>query len=584
MENKNCQNCKNEFVIESEDFNFYEKMKVPAPSFCPDCRLQRRLAWRNERSLYKRKCDLCASDMLAMYDPEGPIKTYCSACWWSDSWNPLEYEKEFDFSKTFFEQFKELMHQVPHQNMSVSYKTLLNSDYCNMNHALKHCYLLFNSDYNENCLYGEEVEHSKDCMNITMIDGSELIFNSVNCIKCFNVHYSLDCESSHDIYFSKNLVNCSNCIGCVNLRGKENHIFNQPYSKEEYAKKVAELNFGSFESTEKIKQEAKNFWLEFPNKFMHGKQNADVSGDYISNSRNIHQSYIVTGSDHCKFCMWLIVKPNKDCYDFTQFGENAQEVYEALVCGKNIASLISCQFVQETHHAQYSMNCFNNCSDVFGCIGLRSSKYCILNKQYTKEKYEELVPKIIEHMKKTGEYGEFFPSAISPFAYNETTAQEYFPLMKEKALSLGYKWKDAIERKYQIDIKPEEIPDHINDVEDDIANKVIGCAHAGECEHNCTTAFKIIPRELEFYKRASIPLSRLCPNCRHYERIDQRNSPKLLKRSCQCAGVKSENRVYQNTIKHVHGDESCANEFETSYLPDQLDIVYCDQCYKQEVY
>ena len=54
---KNCQNCKQDFVIESEDFSFYEKMKVPPPTFCPDCRLARRLIWRNERTFYKRICD-----------------------------------------------------------------------------------------------------------------------------------------------------------------------------------------------------------------------------------------------------------------------------------------------------------------------------------------------------------------------------------------------------------------------------------------------------------------------------------------------------------------------------------------------
>ncbi len=30
---KNCQNCKKDFIIEPEDFNFYEKIKVPAPTF-----------------------------------------------------------------------------------------------------------------------------------------------------------------------------------------------------------------------------------------------------------------------------------------------------------------------------------------------------------------------------------------------------------------------------------------------------------------------------------------------------------------------------------------------------------------------
>ena len=58
-ETKSCQNCQKDFTIEPDDFAFYEKMKVPAPTFCPECRLQRRLAWRNEKSFYERTCGLC---------------------------------------------------------------------------------------------------------------------------------------------------------------------------------------------------------------------------------------------------------------------------------------------------------------------------------------------------------------------------------------------------------------------------------------------------------------------------------------------------------------------------------------------
>ena len=81
----------------------------------------------------------------------------------------------------------------------------------------------------------------------------------------------------------------------------------------------------------------------------------------------------------------------------------------------------------------YSFHCRNS-SNLFACVSLRNKEYCILNKQYTKAEYETLVPKIIEHMKKTGEWGEFFPASISPFGYNETVAQEYFPLTREEAL------------------------------------------------------------------------------------------------------------------------------------------------------
>ncbi|MBI4836565.1 MAG: hypothetical protein HY817_04880 [Candidatus Abawacabacteria bacterium] len=36
-------------------------------------------------------------------------------------------------------------------------------------------------------------------------------------------------------------LNCQNCFGCIGLRNKQYHIFNKPYPKEEYEKRVTEL-------------------------------------------------------------------------------------------------------------------------------------------------------------------------------------------------------------------------------------------------------------------------------------------------------------------------------------------------------
>ena len=138
-----------------------------------------------------------------MYDPDGGIMSYCGQCWWSDKWDPLSYGKEYDFSRPFFEQFSELIRSVPHQNLVSIYSTLINSDYVNMNHELKNCYWLFNSDYDENCLYSEEVERSKDCVDTTMIESTQFAYESLNCAKCYQIYYSVDCENSHDIWFSK---------------------------------------------------------------------------------------------------------------------------------------------------------------------------------------------------------------------------------------------------------------------------------------------------------------------------------------------------------------------------------------------
>jgi len=79
-ETKTCQNCQQEFWIEPEDFTFYEKMKVPPPTWCPECRFRRRFSYRNERALYKRNCNLCGKGILTIYNPRRPIPVYCLDC------------------------------------------------------------------------------------------------------------------------------------------------------------------------------------------------------------------------------------------------------------------------------------------------------------------------------------------------------------------------------------------------------------------------------------------------------------------------------------------------------------------------
>lgn len=573
METKNCQQCKKNFEIESEDFDFYKKIGVPAPTFCPECRLQRRLAFRNERTFYKRPCGLCGVDTISRYDPEKGIVNYCQECWWGDKWDPMEHGQDYDFSKPFFEQFKELIRKVPQFNLIVMYKTLTNSNYTNMNHYLKNCYYIFNSDYDERCMYGEEMEHCTDCMDVTMAEGTQLAYESVNCLKCYEIYYSVDCESSHNIRFSKNLVGCSNCVGCINLRGQQYCILNEKYTKEDYLEKLKEFNFDSHEAVKNFKEKVAEFWLKFPHKYMHGIQNLDSNGDYIFNSKYVKSSFIVTGGEYCKYCMWLIVKNNKECYDFTQFGENTELVYESLCSGKNSNNIIGSINCLEGRDSRYVMYCYNNNDNLFGCISLRKKSYCILNKQYTKEEYEELVPKIIKHMNdmpyvdkkgRTYVYGDFFPTEIAQFDYNETSAQEFFPLTKEEAESKGYSWKGDKERNYKITIEPKNLPDNIKDVSDDIVSEIIGCEHEGKCKEQCTTAFKITQDELYFYKSQNLPLPHLCPNCRHYQRVLNRNPNELYHRKCM--------------------KEGCNNEFETSYAPDRKEIVYCEKCYQQEVY
>lgn len=540
-ETKTCQNCKSSFTIEPDDFGFYERMQVPVPTWCPECRLIRRLTWRNERSLHKRTCALCGKSTLAMYSETAPITVYCNECWWSDKWDAMNYGVDFDPTKPFFSQLFDLMHRVPSVSRFGLHTSLVNSEYTNMVGYLKNCYLVTHSDYNEDCAYCSNLTNSKDCIDVYLADKCENCYEITNCRECYATMFSLDCTSCHNVWYSKNCSGCSDCYGCVNLRNKKYHIFNEPYTKEEYEQKIKEIN----------PQEAKKLWDEYPQKYMHGLKNLNVSGDYIYNCKNVKNSYIVAKLEDSRFCM--LVTPGdgiaSNCYDFTHFGINSELLYETLMTGW-CSRIIGSWFMPGGQDIEYSMWTVEN-KNLFGCVGMKKKQYCILNKQYSKEEYEALRKKIVQHMDdmpyvdakgRVYKYGDFYPMEASPFGYNET-AHMYFPLTKEQALEKRYPWLEPDKKNYTIN------------------EEVKACEHSGNCMHSCSTAFRFIPYELQFYKKHNLPLPKLCFNCRHAARVAQTNPPKLWTRQCA----------------------NCGKDIQTTYSPERPEMVYCEQCYQQEV-
>lgn len=175
-------------------------------------------------------------------------------------------------------------------------------------------------------------------------------------------------------------------------------------------------------------------------------------------------------------------------------------------------------------------------------------------------------------------YGEFFPAELSPFCYNETNAQEEFPLDEKQAREEGYHWidKEKYRGEYQITKKAGELPDNISEVKDDILKEIIECSQ-------CERPYRIIGQELKFYRNQHLPLPRLCVECRYKEHMKWKNSFRLYHRSCMCQGQSSANGVYQNTALHFHKADPCPNSLETTYARENPAIVYCEQCYLTEV-
>ncbi|MEK7174385.1 MAG: hypothetical protein AAB759_01870, partial [Patescibacteria group bacterium] len=414
----------------------------------------------------------------------------------------------------------------------------------------------------------------------------EQSYEDVSCSNSSRLLFSHDSSNCLNARFLGYCKNVNDSIGCFNLRNKSHHIFNQPYSKSEFEKELSKLDLESYVNLTNLKGRFSEFSKTQIRKAANITNCTNVTGDNLFDSKNCHYCFDLYGK--CEDSKYAAHAYDlRDSYDGYGYGANAELLYEGIDTGVD-ASL--CRFASFTHKCRdtWYTYCCHSSSHLFGCVGLRNKEYCILNKQYTKEEYEELLPKIIAQMNampytdKQGRkypYGEMFPPEFSPFAYNETIAQEYFPLTKNEALKRGYPWKDPDAKDYKITKNSAELPDRTKDIGDDVLKETIGCEHAGNCNHQCTTAFRIISDELSFYRRLGLPVPRLCPNCRNYERFKLRNPMKLWHRKCMC-----DQKIYKNTVKHEHHPAGpCPNELETPYAPERPEIIYCESCYNAEV-
>lgn len=578
-ETRSCKSCKADFVIDPDDSGFYEKVDVPPPTLCSECRYLRRLLDRNEWTMYKRTCDATGKQIVSIYRANAPFPVYEQEYWKSDAWDPLEYGREFDFSRPFFEQYEELRRSVPH--LALVNSASVNSEYTNQANNNKDCYMQVTSDRCEKCMYGNWCQRSFMVGDCSMTDRSEFCFECMDVANCSNCAWCYTCSDCVSVYLSYDCRGCSDCFGCVGLRNKRYHWLNENVGKEEYEKRLKGSGLGRGFLEESF-QKFLDLQLRIPVKFYHGTQNNDSSGDYIENTERARSVFNCRDNKDTAYMQdaWL---KTQDCRDCTEIivGQLSYEV----------------QGVDSPHRSMFVRSCFNSVtdscycdmcfgvSDCFGCFGLKKNQYCALNMQYSKNEYMDLKKRIVAHMRSTGEWGEYFPAHVSPFAYNESTAQDYFPLTKEEALRRGYSWYDRPEPAYDITLVCEDLPETIADTNDSILEQTIQCRTQTEVEKNpmCAKAFRLVPLEFQLYRQLGVPVPDRCFTCRRARRFTFRNPRRLWERNCECAGESSKRSDYKNRKKHFHDSGPCPNKFQTTYAPDRKEIVYCEGCYNAEM-
>lgn len=539
-----CKNCQKEFTITDADRQFYNKINVLEPGLCPDCRCQERLVWRNERSLYKRKCDLCQKDIVSFYSDDKPYKQYCPECWWSDKWQAPELN--YDPARPFLEQWAELLKQTPHLALIISHGE--NSDYCPHSVYYKNCYMCVSGVEGEDIYYSYWTNKSRDCLDCSLGFEMEQCYECLYGRNLFSCLYCYDCENSSDLAFCADCVSCHNCVGCVGLRHQEFQVFNKKVSEGEYQEALAQAK----KDPETFKRKFNEFSLKFPRVFAKNKHCEKVSGDYLNNCKNSFACFDAEELEDCAY-LWNIPRGGAQVYD-ANYAPNNEVVY-------NCVSVINAQYCSnsvtcwDSSFVDYSWQSFYS-SNLFGCCGLKHGKYQILNKKYSEEEYQKVKKEIVENLKQEKVYGDFFPVKYSPFAYNETSAQEHFPLTQEEVLKRGWSWQENFGGTFGKG-STRSAPLTLEDKDEEILGNICTCSF-------CNKNFKLIKQELAFYRKYSLPLPGKCHDCRYIQRMKNRNPHHLWHRKCMNVG--------------------CANEFETSYAPDRPEKVYCEECYQKEIY
>jgi hypothetical protein len=504
------------------------------------------LLFRNERKLYRRKCDATGESMISMYTEDSVYKIYNTKTRWSDSWNPLDYSLKDMNWMSIVQVLDSLTKNVPKVSL-INDDVSENSNYVNQTTYLKGCYLVFDADHCESCLYSSGVKHGTSLVDCLWVHHSQECYGCVNgnglngCIDC------TDCDQSQNLIACERCTWCSYCYGCTNLSNATYCIYNKQVSKEEYQEFIA--------NTSSHKKSPSS--SDYPRKNFSQTKSTKSSGNALYESKNAVISYDITNWTDIKYCSLL--NDVHDCYDYDVRWDNCEMMYECETVGDHSSFMWFCRgcwwgntrlwYCVDTMWSQ----------DCFGCVGLRNAQYCIFNRQCTKEQYEKIVPQVIKQMQQEWTRGEFFDASLSPFGYNETVAYEYYPLMKKDAILRWYHRQDKNYDPVVPDgietLSGDQIPLESINVDESILKKILLCEDTGR-------PYRIVKQELEFYKKHAIPLPRKHPDGRHLERMQKRPWRTLYLRKCD--------KTWEEII--------------SVYPSDYKWKVYSASAYQQEVY
>ena len=522
---------------------------IPVLPLSPQERMRSILAYRNDRRLFKRVCSMSGEPMISAYHKDTPFPVIKSSLWWGDEWEAMGCGFVPDTNQPFFPQFATLQSQVPREGTSV-----VNSENCEYNSHTrdsKNGYLNHLSAQCENVLYSHLMISCTDC-----VDG----ISNTECTLCFDCGFVKQCyecvkceESSNctDCHFSYQLRGCSNCLLCTNLTGKKFYYRNQPCTPEEFATLKSSLLDGDSATYTATCKEYEALKTSSPQRATHTLNCEDVLGEHLTDSK------------HCYGC--FDIRSSEDCFNLWNGGSN-DVIHGYSILLPRSQSVFSCVTIRGCQNIFFSSNCWNsndlwycdncvNCADCFGCVGLKKKRHCFFNVQHSPSEYEALARDWRERMIAGKEWGEFFPMQHSPFCYNESAAQDFFPMTQHDIVSEGLRYRefdDAVARSEGSAKEATRPPVHLSSLQEGM---ILDCPA-------CSLRYRIVQQEIDFYQKMHVPPPQQCPECRLTARIVERCPYSLVSRKCS----------------------NCSIDLETVYTEQKAPQVLCETCYMEKVF
>ena len=131
---------------------------------------------------------------------------------------------------------------------------------------------------------------------------------------------------------------------------------------------------------------------KFPMPSFLNRDPSSINSEYSNGGRNLKNGYYVMACYHVEDA-WYSLMVNKSRNIMDSYTIHDSEFVYGSVNSDHLYKSSFIYFSSNCTDSSFLFDC-RNCTDCFGCVNLRNSKYCVYNKQLSKEEYESFMSSV----------------------------------------------------------------------------------------------------------------------------------------------------------------------------------------------